>query len=194
MMKENKLAVTGALFVGGESRRMGENKAFLKMGETTLIERSLNVLNGIFETVVISARESEPYERFGYPVITDRIKGKGPLGGLYSILPKAEHDYVFIVACDMPFLEEEGIRSLYGQLGDFDAIVPSTQGRIHPLHAFYHKRILPLVEQSIFEDRLKIVEVLGQCRTKIVDMEINKESFINVNTPNDWDKALHKTN
>lgn len=191
-MSKIKLLVTGALFVGGESRRMGENKAFLKMGDKMLIERSLDVLNSVCEEVLISSRQSEGYQEFGYPVITDRIQGKGPLGGLYSILAESKHDHIFVVACDMPFLNEEGIRFLYQELEDFDSVVPKALGRLHPLHAFYHKRIFSLVERSILKDKLKLAEVLRGCRMKTVDIGYYPESLINVNTPNDWENALNK--
>lgn len=187
-MPKNKLPVTGVLLVGGESRRMGTNKAFLKIGESTLGERSLAVLNNVCQEVIISSRQAQPYESFGYPIIIDRIIDKGPLGGLYSILTEAKHDYVFVVACDMPLLNEEGIRSLYEQVEDYDALVPRALGRLHPLHAFYHKRILALVEQNILQERLRITEVLNECRAKIVQIE---ENLMNVNTPYDWEKAIN---
>ena len=179
---------------------MGENKAFLKIGDTMLCERSLNVLNDVCQEVVISSRQAEAYEIFGFPVITDRINGKGPLGGLYSILKEAKHEYVFIVACDMPFLSEEGIRSLYGQLEDYDALVPRALGRLHPLHAFYHKRILALVEQNILREKLRLTEILNGCRAKIVEIDnnlegsinrtIKKENLMNVNTPSEWESLM----
>ena len=197
-MSKTKLPITGALLVGGESRRMGENKAFLKIGETMLCERSLDVLNNVCQEVIISSREAESYKMFGYPIILDRIKGKGPLGGLYSILGEAKHDYVFVVACDMPFLSEQGIRTLYEQVEDFDALVPRAAGRLHPLHAFYHKRILPLVKENLLNEKLKITEILNGCQAKIIqidkDSELNtnikEENLMNVNTPYDWENLI----
>lgn len=201
-MIKTKLPITGALLVGGESKRMGENKAFLKIGETMLCERSLEVLNNVCQEVIISSRQSEPYEMFGYPIIVDKIKGKGPLGGLYSILAEVKHEYVFVVACDMPLLCEEGIRSLYGEVEDFDTLVPKALGRLHPLHAFYHKRILPLVEESVLNEKLRITEILNQCRSKIIQidknseikahMTVKEENLMNVNTPEDWENLMNK--
>jgi len=198
-MSKSKLPITGALLVGGESRRMGENKAFLKIGETMLCER-----NDVCQEVLISSRQAESYEKFGYPVILDRIKGKGPLGGLYSILSEARHEYVFLVACDMPLLSGEGIRSLYGQLGDYDALVPKALGKLHPLHAFYHKRILALVEQNVWKEKLRISEILDECRARIVEidksselhanMAVKEENLMNVNTPYDWQYLMSKIN
>ncbi len=203
-MPKSKLPITGALLVGGESRRMGENKAFLKIGEKMLCERSLEVLNNVCQEVVISSRQAESYEMFGYPIILDRIKAKGPLGGLYSILSEAKHNYVFVVACDMPLLSEEGIRSLYGQVENFDALVPRALGRLHPLHAFYHKRILSLVEDSVLKEKLRITEILNECRSKIIQIDKNselnpnihlkEENLMNVNTPGDWESLMLKLN
>lgn len=200
-MTREKLGITGVLLTGGESRRMGRNKALLEIDGKPLVERSLEVLAGICSEVLISSREADSYTGYGYKVIPDRIKGKGPLGGLYSVLPQAGNEYLFLAACDMPLLNEQAIAYLYRELGDFDAIVPSVLGRIHPLHAYYHRRILPLVEKNIQQEKLRLAGLLDACRTKIVKLdealkdsghrELLERSFWNVNTPEEWESILH---
>jgi len=183
-----KLEITGVVLAGGESRRMGKNKALLEIEGRSLIERSLDVLNKVCREVLISSKDSEIYDGLGCPVILDRIKDKGPLGGLYSVLPAAKYDYVFIAACDMPFLNEEVIRFLYREIENYDAVVPQALEVLHPLHAYYHKRIVELVEQNILKERLKIREILKLCRTKYVRLgEEYARAFINLNTPQDWE-------
>jgi len=194
-MSKNLLEITGVLLTGGKSRRMGRNKALLKLDGKELIERNLETLNKVCSEVVISSNEDDLYKGYGYPVITDDIKGKGPLGGIYSVLKKAKNDHLFFAACDMPFLHEEAIRYIYREMNDFDAVVPYALGRIHPLHACYHKRILPLVEEKVLNDKLRLTDVLGECRTKIIKVEkcsdiyqkLIERSVQNVNTPDEWD-------
>ncbi|HHV64570.1 MAG TPA: molybdenum cofactor guanylyltransferase [Peptococcaceae bacterium] len=199
-MVNAKLAVTAVLLTGGESRRMGRNKAFLDLGGKTLLERSLEVLNSICQEVVISSRETDLYSGYGYKVIEDKIKGKGPLGGLYSVLTQAEFDELFLVACDMPFLNAQAITCLYQELEEYEVAVPYVLGRLHPLHAFYRRSILPAVEKNLLADKLRFTDLFGNCRTKIVRMdellqgncarEVIERSFINANTPEEWEWVL----
>jgi molybdopterin-guanine dinucleotide biosynthesis protein A len=189
------LAITGVLLAGGESRRMGRNKALLEIGGKTLAERTLAVLQKACREVLISSRTEEPFGKYGFKVIPDVYPGSGPLGGLYSVLDKASYDQLFLVACDMPFVNEAAVRFIYDRMDGFDAIVPYAMGKIHPLHAFYHKRITPLVEEKIKNKLLSMAEVLQGCRTKILNLEdgeiVDREgvqrSLINVNTPEEWE-------
>lgn len=200
MIDIEKLEITGVLLVGGESRRMGRNKALLEAGGRTLIERNLDVLSGTCEEVLISSRDPNLYTGYGYKVVEDIIKGKGPLGGIYSVLQEAKYDNLFLAACDMPFLNQKAIACLYKELGDYEAVVPCISGKIHPLHAFYHRSILPLVKKNIQESKLKLTELLELSRTKIVypdeslkdhpDRRILEQSFWNVNTPEEWKSII----
>lgn len=198
-MANDKLTITGVLLTGGESRRMGTNKALLEFGGRTLIEKNLDVLSQICSEVLISSRDEELYNGYGYEVVTDAIKGKGPLGGIYTVLQKAQYELLFLAACDMPFLNKDAIRILYKEIGDFDAVVPHVAGRLHPLHALYHKRLALLVEEKIQGDKLRLTDVLSECRTKVFKLDSSQEisqkrlierSVLNANTPEEWENLV----
>jgi molybdopterin-guanine dinucleotide biosynthesis protein A len=201
-VEKKRLEITGVLFTGGESKRMGRNKAFLEIGGKPLLERNLEVLDSICREVLISCRESEQYSGYSYQVVADQIKGKGPMGGLYSVLPVAKYDYVFVAACDMPFLNSEAIAYIYERIEDYKLVFPYVRDRIHPLHAFYHKKVLKVVEKRIKEDKLRLFDIADECRHKIMNIseemegsmlkEMIEESFLNVNTPQEWELILQK--
>lgn len=201
-MEKKKLEITGVLFAGGESKRMGQNKAFLEIGGKPLLERNLEVLDSICSEVLISCREPEQYSGYGYQAVADQIKGKGPMGGMYSVLPVAKYDYVFVAACDMPFLNSEAIAYIYEQIEDYKLVLPYVRDRLHPLHAFYHKKVFKVVEKRIKEDKLRLFDIADECRHKIVNIseemegsmlkEMIEESFLNVNTPQEWELILQK--
>jgi len=201
-MEDRRLKITGVLLTGGESRRMGRNKALLEIDGKSLIERNLEVLSHVCSEVLISSREEALYQGYGYPIITDVVIGKGPLGGLYAVLQKARYEQLFLVGCDMPFLQEEAIRIMFAQMEDYDAVVLDVHQKLHPLHAFYHKRIMGLVEEKMRNDQLRITEVLKECNTKILlaeemnltNKKLVEDSVWNVNTPDEWKKALKKIN
>ncbi|NLP44917.1 MAG: molybdenum cofactor guanylyltransferase [Peptococcaceae bacterium] len=201
-MASEKLAITGILLVGGESRRMGRNKAFLELDGQTLLERNLAVLSGICSEVLISSREVGPYSGYGFEVIEDTVKGKGPLAGLCSTLNKARFECAFVAACDLPFLNEQAIRFLYDRLENFDAIVPESPEKTHPLHAIYRKRILPTLKANLQQDKLKIDGIIKSFNTCFVRLDDNKlsptekeflqKSVLNTNTPEQWAKVVEE--
>lgn len=201
-MSEQKLEITGILLVGGESRRMGSNKALLEIGGQPLIKRNLEVLASVCAQVLISSREVELYSGYGYEVIPDIIKGKGPLVGLYSALYQAKYEYAFLAACDMPLINPQAISLTYERIDNFDAVVPYAHGKLHPLHAVYHKRTLPIIEADIKKDKIKVIDVLNDFRTKVLRIEEEnfgpeekvaiEQSLLNTNTPEEWQAIIEK--
>lgn len=180
---EDKLKMSGLLLAGGNSSRMGKNKALLKIGDKLIIERSLEVIEGIFGEVLVSARDDKAYQSFDFRVIEDVFPGKGPLSGIYSGMQAAKFDYVFVTACDMPRLNPKAIMMLAENMEDFDIVVPQVSGKLHPLHAFYNKRIQKTVLNNLKEDRLKLKDLINECKTKVVQFEDYADSLININTP-----------
>mgnify|MGYP003349625778 FL=1 len=106
-----KMDVTGVILAGGKSRRMGEDKRFLLVGEATLLDRTVSVMSNLFpEVVIVIAQDSAPLTVAGCTVHRDLIADCGSLGGLYTGLEKAVNRRIFAVACDMPFLNPDMIQ------------------------------------------------------------------------------------
>ena len=188
----SKLKATGILLAGGKSSRMKENKAFLKLQGQSLAERSLAVLDSVFEEVLISSNKSELFAGFPFPVIQDSRPARGPLEGVYQGLQAASYDSVFFAACDMPFLQAEVIRFIARWLPKYDAAVPRLRSGLHPLHAFYHRRCLPIIKNSLETGRLKIIDFYSSCLVRYIEeQELQafgdlQQIFYNANTPEDW--------
>jgi molybdopterin-guanine dinucleotide biosynthesis protein A len=189
--------VTGILLAGGKSRRMGEDKRFLLVGEQTLFERTLAVLQSIFQTVcVVIAQDSPPLEA-KVPVFRDLVAGCGSLGGLYTGLKQAHTEYVFVVACDMPFLNPILVRYLVSLRDKTDIVMVRLEQGLQPTHALYSRRCLPVIEGMLQARQLKIQDLATHqaLHTRLVaESELRKIdheglSFINVNTPADLDAA-----
>jgi len=175
---------------------MNKNKAFLELDGKPLVERSLTILQAVFAEVLISSNKPELYAGYEVPVVQDEILGRGPLEGLYQGLKVATYDEVFFVACDMPFLRAEVIRFLSSWIPAYDVVVPQFQSGLHPLHAFYHRRCLPLIKNNLEADRLKIIDFYPSCsvryveETELHDFHNLSQVFCNVNTPDDWSAIL----
>jgi molybdopterin-guanine dinucleotide biosynthesis protein A len=192
-----EIEVTGVLLAGGKSLRMGEDKRYLVVGEQTLLERGLAVLRSIFqEVLVVIAQDSSPLG-VDARVVRDLVPDCGSLGGLYTGLTQATTPYIFVVACDMPFLDQAVIAQFTSRRGTADIVMAKLGARLHPMHALYGKRCLPVVEQMIQARQLKIQEVVSQASIRVhyvteVDLltiDPSGRSFQNVNTPADLEAA-----
>jgi len=190
-----KKDMTGIILAGGKNSRMGINKAFLEIDGTRLIDNILAVYQKIFSEIIIVTNDPLSYTEFSDTVlVTDIYKEKGALGGIYTGLFYATHDYSFIAACDMPFLNEDFIIYLAGQVGKHDIIVPELSEGFQPLHAIYSRNCLSHIKKLLIADKLKIVGFYKEVRLLSIPEEkikpFNKDGrlFLNVNTRKDWEK------
>lgn len=192
-----EIEVTGVLLAGGKSRRMGQDKRYVLVGDQTLLERGLAVLRSIFEDVlVVIAQDSPPLDVDAH-VVRDLVPDCGSLGGLYTGLMQATTPYIFVVACDMPFLTPAVIAEFTSGRTGVDIVMAKFASRVHPMHAVYGKRCLPVVERMIQARQLKIQE-MGLDRSLHVryvtedDLHVldpSGRSFQNVNTLADLEVA-----
>lgn len=186
--------ITGILLAGGKSRRMGEDKRYLLVGDQTLLERSLEILQTVFQRVVIViAQDSAPLANATCPVVRDLIPDCGSLGGLYTGLKQASTEHVFVVACDMPFLNPLVIRHFVNLKMEADIVMAKLSNGLHPMHAVYGKQCLPPLEEMIATRNLKIQDLVSQpalrvrfvTATDLATLDPTTRSFYNVNTPAD---------
>jgi molybdenum cofactor guanylyltransferase len=192
-----EINVTGILLAGGKSRRMGEDKRYLVVGEQTLLERGLGVLRSIFQEVLVVIAQDSPPLDVTATVVRDLVPDCGSLGGLYTGLTRATTPYIFIVACDMPFLDPAVISQFISHTVTEDIVMAKLATRLHPMHALYGKRCLPVVEQMISARQLRIQDMVSHASLRIryiteadlFTIDPSGRSFQNVNTPDDLEAA-----
>lgn len=189
------IIMTAIILVGGKSRRMGVNKAFLKINGKTFLERQISLLKTIFNEILISANSPAEYEGFGIPVITDIYPDKGPLGGIYTALTNSSSDYSFIIACDMPFVEKSLISELADSIKGYDVVVPENGQYLEPLHAFYSKRCIVPIKKQIDSGNLRITDFFPLVNVKkvAIDKFISPNRYnnplTNLNTPDEYKES-----
>lgn len=126
---------TALILAGGESRRMGQDKANLMLGEQTLLQRMTDIVQPLFAGVIVSVRQ--PRADCDLLQVCDDSAHAGPLAGLAAGLERTETPWIFALACDMPFITAELIERLAGFREGVDAVVPVVQGYPQPMAAFY---------------------------------------------------------
>lgn len=186
---EAKYNITGIILSGGKSLRMGENKSFIKVDGVPIIHRIYNLFKELFQEIIIVTNQKELFSAFDSKIYSDLLPNKGALGGLYTGIFFSTFQYAFCVACDMPFIKLFLVQYLIKNIEDFDVIVPRTKGGLHPLHAIYSKNCLNPIRKMLEQGNYKIIDFYNMVRVKIVEednfiyLDPLRESFINVNTP-----------
>ncbi|MCL4296011.1 MAG: molybdenum cofactor guanylyltransferase [Anaerolineae bacterium] len=194
--------VSVAILAGGQSKRMGRDKAFLEVGDQPVIERVVSRVRGLTDDLFISANEPEKYACLGLPIVADIYPDKAALGGMYSVIQAARHPHVLVVACDMPFLHVGLLQYLIELAPTADVVVPLINPpQPETLHAVYSKVCLPAVERRLLADQLRIIGFFDEVsvryleRAEVARFDPQFYSFLNMNTPEEWEKvqALAKT-
>ncbi|MDI6704306.1 MAG: molybdenum cofactor guanylyltransferase [bacterium] len=187
--------MTSIILAGGKGNRIGKEKAFIKIGNKTIIERIIDVLSNLFEDIIVVAKNQELYKDFNVKVTEDIIPNLGPLGGLYSGLLKSNTFHNLVLASDMPFINPSFVNYMKGKIDDYDILIPAIDERTEPLHAIYSKRCLEAIKnrldkgllsmQSFFSD----VKVRYILKEEIESFDPNYRMFFNVNTKDDVEEA-----
>lgn len=178
---------------GGESRRMGRDKGLAPFLGATLVERVYSRVVGLADELIVTSNNPQAYAFLNTPVISDRLPGRGALGGLYTALSSTSQPWVAVVACDMPFVNASilaAARDLLAADPALAAVIPHTGGGTEPFHAVYRREVcLPAVEQAIDNDRWRVDAWFHQVRIHYLAGDIllvhdpERLAFWNVNTP-----------
>jgi molybdopterin-guanine dinucleotide biosynthesis protein A len=190
--------MTGAVLAGGDSTRMGINKALLPFGGVRMIEGIIQKIRPLFAEIHIVANEPNPYAYLGLPIVPDQVRGKGPLGGIYSALLYSRSPQTFCVACDMPLVNPAVVAYLRDAAVGYDVVVPKMPDGYQPLHAIYGKACLAPIASMIRGDRLKIDQLFSAVRVRVVTaeelrpMDPDLRCFVNVNTREQLEAELER--
>ncbi len=184
--------LTVVIQAGGESRRMGRDKALIPFLGRPLIERVISRVGHLADEVLVTTNRPQDYQFLGLPLFTDVIPDRGALGGLYTALYAARQPLVAVVACDMPFVQPALLayeRDLL-QDGTIDAAIPKTGGGTEPFHAVYRRdTCLPEILAAIQAEKWRVDAWYSRAQIYFLSAEEMTRydpeglAFNNVNTP-----------
>ena len=183
------------VLAGGQSQRLGADKAFLKIGNQILIEGIVEKMAQIGDEVIIVTNSPQEYGYLEARLVGDVYPGKGALGGIYSGLKAAHNHHSMVVACDMPFLDLNLLRYMILLSPGQDVVIPRVGGLTEPLHAIYSKVCLQPIERLLSAGGVKIIEFFPEVRVRYVEeqeiglFDPQRLSFFNINTLADLEKA-----
>ncbi len=188
--------VDAFILAGGQSSRMGHDKAMLEIGGKALVARAAQTLAPLAATVSVVGEQRRAAE-FGLPVLTDCWPGAGPLGAIATALMSASNAWIFVLACDMPYVSGEWLTWLFDQAtsapaDSFDALVPVTTNGLEPLCAMYRADCAAALAKAVDAGVRKVTNGLAVLKIQSVpEMEWRRFSpdgvlFRNLNTWQDY--------
>ena len=191
---DRNTALTGAILAGGRSRRMGQNKALLRVAGKALIEHVVDAVRHQVEELMVISNQPEAFAFLNLPIYRDAVTSCGPLAGIYTALKHARAERCLVVACDLPFLSAGLIQFLRENAGPEDVLVFESESGVQPLCASYRRTCLPLIERQIAAGAYKVADFLEQVKTRRVRLDAklafyDDHLFFNVNTPEELERA-----
>ena len=183
---------------------MGEDKAFLKIGEKTFLENAVEILNPVCAQTKIVLNKSQNHfiEKIpgGVSYVFDVYENRGALGGIHAAMKDCQTEFAAVLAIDLPFATSEAVEKLCEIIlaeKDISAVVPrQPDGKLQPLCAVYRtKNCLQKAEEILSKtDSASVRFFLEKLNTEIIDaliLDENKDLFLNVNNPHEYQNLLY---
>jgi FdhD protein len=146
----------------------------------------------LFEEVLIVTNSPNGYADIPCRKVTDLHVNRGVLAGIHSGLCHSRHARVFVVACDMPFINPLVVRAICTSSVAADVVIPSQTVGLEPLHAIYAKSCIKAITDQLDAGEKRITSFF----LKVCVRELGSEywqgvdpqglSFCNINTPNEY--------
>jgi molybdenum cofactor guanylyltransferase len=201
----SKRHIGGFILAGGESSRMGRDKALLELGGGMLIARTANLIISVTSNCMIvgeakrfdSACGNGERQMNGLRVIPDEFPGGGPLGGIATALHASTAEWNLIVACDLPYLTREWLEYLIERAmkSSSDAVLPMNERGAEPLCAMYRKQAEREIRSALARGTRKVTDGLAALPTEFIEPREWKRFdsdgllFKNMNSPEDYEEA-----
>jgi len=195
-MMQSRESVMGVILAGGANRRYGSHKALARIGDRTILDRTVEVLSPVVDSVGIVANEPEPYLHAGLPVRPDLRPGLGVLGGILTAVRWASEQgaaSAIVLGCDMPFLPSSLIGRIAREATRDLVVLPASEGPrgFEPLCAAYGTATAGAIELALERGDRAIVSFFGDVDLRILDFDEVRSfgdparMFWNVNRPED---------
>ena len=192
------------LLMGGKSRRMGRDKAFLPWGDSYLWEKitgEMEACGPVYLSLAAGTPEDFPgRERHrNYVLLRDEAEGMGPMGGICSAFNQTEEEAFFVCACDLPRMDRRYIETLMGlwsrlpEEAGYEGLFVCSGERLQPTAGIYHRRLAEALGRSLREKKCRLSSFLAARRLFYLEEEKLGDlaaSLANINTPEDYSALL----
>jgi molybdenum cofactor guanylyltransferase len=165
------MKLTAIILAGGQSRRMGTDKALVPYLGKPLIQYSIDLALSFTEYITISSNSDE-ISGFGFPVVKDIYPLKAPIAGIHAGLMASKTDWNLVLTCDMPNVSVHLINYLLSMLEEgAELVLPGHHGYAEPLCGFYHRNLIPFIESNFMKNKLSPLDLLALNTHRIIPIE-----------------------
>lgn len=188
------------LLAGGQSKRMGKDKAFLDYkGKPFILVIVEKLFKKCDEIVVVVNKDKTIYEEVlkdflsKIKIVKDKNPYDGPLNGIVSAYQWLNNDKIFIATVDTPLLEERLIDLYKDLIKEYDCVIPDIDGKLQPLNTIYTKKALEKAI-SVYKEKkslmawIESLNCLKISKEYIEKFDKNLGSYFSVNTPENYEK------
>ena len=187
--------LTAVLFAGGESRRMGTDKATLTLNGEPLWSRQIRILRELHPSkVIISARNKSDWHPLDIEVVLDESPSRGPLSGLAAVLERIQTTHLLALAVDLPRMTSAHLKKLWALVEPGIGLVPQNDGLGEPLCAIYPAEAINVAREALSKEDVSLrrfIKTLADQKRIHFYTVTQSESplYQNANTPEEWKRA-----
>jgi len=196
-MKDNN--ILAVVLAGGKSKRFGEDKNQIKLGDKTLLEHVLSKINNKFEEIlIVTSHNLEIKKSENITIIPDCFDDFGPLAGVLSSMKwvKENHKkykWVATFPSDTPFFDISIIEEYKKRINinDSSLYFIKSNNKRHNIFGLWSIDLLDVLEDDLKNNNFRKVEDWAdKIGVKTIDIEVNEfDPFFNINTKEDFEKA-----
>ncbi len=184
---------SGVILAGGMNTRFnGRNKAMIQIAGKRILDHIYGVYSELFTEIILVTNSPLEYLEWNLTVVTDIFPVRSSLTGIHAGMFYASHPFIFVSACDTPFIQKDIVCMIVSQTGPgADAVMPETSKGLEPLCAAYAVSQRLNIETHLREGKFKIQRMFRKSRirkipeTQLCQADPEGLSFININTPED---------
>lgn len=193
---------TAVILAGGKSSRMGFDKQLIDVNGTPLTLRIAKELEEFFSEIIIVTNKPYLYEKTPYIITTDIYPGHGPLSGIHAGMTISSSNYIYVTACDMPYISSDYIKYIKNKVNnsEYDGVIARYCGYIEPMNGIYSVKLVSHLEQMLKDNVFKLKSIIHEnnfhileesCVMKLID---NKNIFMNLNTIEELNNYIESKN
>ncbi|MDH4126688.1 MAG: NTP transferase domain-containing protein [Gammaproteobacteria bacterium] len=187
-------ALYGLVLAGGESRRMGRDKALLPRNGESQLAYLAALLGRLCDRVFVSARSTQQHdaERSRFDLVVDHYQNLGPMAGILSALEDYPDKDWLVVACDLPNVDEPTLRFLLEHRSaakPFTAFRSSHDGLPEPLCAIYKNSSANVLRNFVAEGVICPRKVMMRSDSHLLEQP-DPGALDNINTPDDLERSV----
>jgi len=182
------IPVSAFILIGGNSKRFGSPKWQAKINGISVLDIIWKTCD-IFQSRFIIGKTKSP--DLDKPFLNDLLSFQAPINGLFTALTFTKTDWIFLISCDLPLINQTILQELQDEDNHHaDVVIPLINKQAQVTCAFYHKRILSIVTHRISQKKYSLIDLVKSINTQWINMTQHKSEFTNMNTRKDYEVIL----